>query len=176
MRVILKSDIPSLGRAGEIKEVKNGFARNYLIPRGLVLSADGRSQKERQFLENVQQKKILKRKKTAEETAKTIHGKVIEFTLKAGEEGKLFGSVTNIGVQKKLEEAGFPVDRRSIHLEEPIKTVGTHEVEIRLHEGVVSKIQVIVKADAPIVEKKAEEPPAEESVPETENQTQESAE
>lgn len=147
MRVILKSDIPNLGRAGDIKEVKNGYARNFLIPRGMVLIADGRTQKERLFLENVRQRKIAKRKKTAQELAQTLTGHSLNFTLKAGEEGKLFGSVTNMSIAKKLEENGYLVDKKLIQLEDPIKATGSYKVEIRLYENVATTINVHVEAE-----------------------------
>lgn len=147
MRVILKSDIPNLGRAGDIKEVKNGYARNFLIPRGMVLIADGRTQKERLFLENVRQRKIAKRKKTAQELAQTLTGHSLSFTLKAGEEGRLFGSVTNMSIAKKLEENGYLVDKKLIQLEDPIKATGSYKVEIRLYENVATTINVHVEAE-----------------------------
>ena len=121
MRVILKQDISTLGRAGDIKEVKDGYARNYLFPRGLVMSATVRSVKEKAFLENVQARKIAKRKKSAEELSAQLNGKEVTLQAKVGEDNKLFGSITNIQVAKQLESMGFAVDRRSIVLDDNIK-------------------------------------------------------
>ncbi|MCX7633000.1 MAG: 50S ribosomal protein L9 [Turneriella sp.] len=148
MRVILKQDVPSLGRAGDIKEVRDGYARNYLLPRGLVIRADARSIREKAFLEALQARKVAKRKKTAEELAAQLNGKELTITAKVGEDGKLFGSVTNIQIAKALEDMGFPVDRRLILLEENIKTVGSYKVSIRLHEGIVATIQVSVVGES----------------------------
>ncbi len=145
MKVILKSDVPNLGRAGDVKEVKNGFARNYLLPRNLVLPADAKSQKQKAFLDRVQARKIQKRKKTAEETSKAIQGHATRITMKVGEEGKLFGSVTSLHISKALGEDGYAIDKKLIQLGEPIKNLGEYEVEIRFYEGINSNIKVIVQ-------------------------------
>ncbi len=145
MRVILKTDVPNLGRAGEIKEVKNGYARNYLIPRNLVMSADARSEKQRAFLESVQKRKVEKRKKTAAELAANLNGKEIRITMKTGEEGRLFGSVTNIQIARALETEGFLVDKKAILLDEPIKALGEYNIAIKFYEGVQSVLKVYVQ-------------------------------
>lgn len=146
MRVILKQDIPTLGRAGDIKEVRDGYARNYLFPRGLVMSANARSVKEKAFLEQVQARKIAKRKKSAEELAAQLNGKDVTIKAKVGEDNKLFGSVTNIQVAKELEAMGFTVDRRTIILDDNIKALGDYKAQIKLHEGVTATIQLHVVA------------------------------
>ncbi len=146
MRVILKQDIPTLGRAGDIKEVRDGYARNFLFPRGLVMSANVRSVKEKAFLEQVQARKVAKRKKSAEELAAQLNGKEVTLKAKVGEDNKLFGSITNIQVAKELEAMGFSVDRRSIVLDENIKALGNYKVQIKLHDGVTATIQLQVVA------------------------------
>lgn len=146
MRVILKQDISTLGRAGDIKEVRDGYARNYLFPRGLVMSANVRSVKEKAFLENVQARKIAKRKKSAEELAGQLNGKEVTLKAKVGEDNKLFGSVTNIQVAKELEAMGFTVERRAIILDENIKALGNYKVQVKLHDGVNAQIQLHVVA------------------------------
>lgn len=148
MRVILKQDIPTLGRAGDIKEVRDGYARNYLFPRGLVMSANARSVKEKAFLDQVQARKIAKRKKSAEELAAQLNGRDVTIKAKVGEDGKLFGSITNIQVAKELEQMGFTVDRRAIALDDNIKALGDYKVQIKLHEGVTATIQLHVVAGA----------------------------
>lgn len=145
MRVILKSDVPNLGRAGDIKDVKNGYARNYLIPRGLVMSADARSEKERVFLDKVRERKVQKRKKTAEETAAAIKGKEVRITVKTGDHGKLFGSVTNLHIQKALEDEDILVDKKVIIVDEPIKELGEYNIALKFYEGIASDIRVIVQ-------------------------------
>lgn len=146
MRVILKQDISTLGRAGDIKEVRDGYARNYLFPRGLVMSANVRSVKEKAFLENVQARKIAKRKKSAEELAGQLNGKEVTLKAKVGEDNKLFGSVTNIQVAKELEAMGFAVERRAIVLDENIKALGNYKIQVKLHDGVNAQIQLHVVA------------------------------
>ncbi|GAB4428855.1 MAG: 50S ribosomal protein L9 [Turneriella sp.] len=146
MRVILKQDIPTLGRAGDIKEVRDGYARNFLFPRGLVMNASVRSIKEKAFLEQVQARKIAKRKKSAEELAAQLNGKEVTLQAKVGEDDKLFGSITNIQVAKQLEAMGFTVDRRAIVLDENIKALGHYKVQIKLHDGVTAAIQLNVVA------------------------------
>lgn len=146
MRVILKQDISTLGRAGDIKEVKDGYARNYLFPRGLVMSATVRSVKEKAFLENVQARKIAKRKKSAEELSAQLNGKEVTLQAKVGEDNKLFGSITNIQVAKQLESMGFAVDRRSIVLDDNIKALGNYKIQVKLHDGVNAQIVLHVVA------------------------------
>jgi large subunit ribosomal protein L9 len=146
MRVILKQDIPTLGRAGDIKDVKDGYARNFLFPRGLVMNATVRSVKEKAFLEQVQSRKIAKRKKSAEELAAQLNGKEVTLQAKVGEDNKLFGSITNIQISKQLETMGFHVDRRSIALDDNIKALGNYKVQIKLHDGVNASIQLHVVA------------------------------
>ncbi|MFO1471986.1 MAG: 50S ribosomal protein L9 [Turneriella sp.] len=146
MRVILKQDISTLGRAGDIKEVKDGYARNYLFPRGLVMSATVRSVKEKAFLENVQARKIAKRKKSAEELAAQLNGKEVTLQAKVGEDNKLFGSITNIQVAKQLESMGFAVDRRAIVLDDHIKALGNYKLQVKLHDGVNAQIVLHVVA------------------------------
>ncbi|MBL8035092.1 MAG: 50S ribosomal protein L9 [Leptospiraceae bacterium] len=146
MRVILKQDIATLGRAGDIKEVKDGYARNYLFPRGLVMSANVRSVKEKAFLEQVQARKVAKRKKSAEELAAQLNGKEVTLQAKVGEDNKLFGSITNMQIAKQLESMGFAVDRRSINLDENIKALGNYKVQIKLHDGVNAQIVLHVVA------------------------------
>lgn len=146
MRVILKQDISTLGRAGDIKEVRDGYARNYLFPRGLVMSANVRSVKEKAFLEQVQARKVAKRKKSAEELAAQINGKEVTLAVKVGEDNKLFGSVTNMQVAKQLESMGFHVERRAIILDENIKALGNYKVQVKLHDGVAAQIVLHVVA------------------------------
>ncbi len=146
MRVILKQDIPTLGRAGDIKEVKDGYARNFLFPRGLVMNATVRSVKEKAFLEQVQSRKIAKRKKSAEELAAQLNGKEVTLQAKVGEDNRLFGSITNIQISKQLEAMGFHVDRRSIALDDNIKALGNYKIQIKLHDGVNATIQLHVVA------------------------------
>lgn len=162
MKVILKKDVPNLGRAGDIKEVKDGYARNYLLPNDLVMSATAKSAKQQLFLEKMQERKIAKRKKTAQEMAQTLHKKEVYITVKTGEEGRLFGSVTNIHIQKALELENILVDKRIIQLDEPIKNLGRYDVVLRLYEGIQTTIQVFVQDEEGNIE--VQLPPVEEEV------------
>lgn len=144
MKVILKSDVPNLGRAGDIKEVKNGYARNFLIPRNLVMTADAKTKKQREFLEKVRQSKIQKRKKTAQETISNLKGKSIQVKMKVGEKGKLFGSVTNLHIQKELEKEDILIDKKYIILPEPLKNLGEYKVEVKIYDDISETITVRV--------------------------------
>ncbi|MDH5717432.1 MAG: 50S ribosomal protein L9 [Spirochaetia bacterium] len=156
MKVILKKDVANLGRAGDIKEVKNGYARNFLLPNGFVMPATSRSEKERIYLEKVQKLKVKKRKKTAEESATAVKNKEIVITMKTGEEGKLFGSVTSLHIQKELEKIGFEIDKKSIVLDSPIKNLGKYKINIKLYEGISSQINLTVQDEDGNIEVKKE--------------------
>ncbi len=144
MKVILQKDIPNLGEAGDIKEVAGGYARNFLLPKKLVLVANDSSQKAA-----VHQRKLIKikkdkRKKQSETLMETLAGLDIQIGAQVGEEEKLFGSVTSMDIARKLKDLGHEIDRRKIHLEEPIKKVGEYEVPVKLDEGVTAKLKVTV--------------------------------
>jgi large subunit ribosomal protein L9 len=147
MKVILKEDLSNLGAAGEVVDVKAGYARNYLIPQGLAyLASPGnirRLEDERQRTEERSRKDFLEARRRASQ----LEGVSIAFEARAGEEGKLFGSVTNADLADRLNEQGldFEVDRRWIQLEEPIKALGEFQVPVRLHADVTVPIQVRVE-------------------------------
>ncbi|MDH4261879.1 MAG: 50S ribosomal protein L9 [Spirochaetia bacterium] len=145
MKVILKKDVPALGFIGDIKEVKKGYARNYLLPQGFVIVADAKSKKEMVFLEQVRKQKLAKREKLAKEFSSKINNVEVRITVKIGEDGKMFGSVTNLHIQRELEKAGHIVDKRQIHVEEPIKTLGIYNITLKLHENVNPVIKVFVQ-------------------------------
>lgn len=147
MEVILKEDIATLGKIGEVVRVRDGYARNYLLPRGLVLEANKRNLKTFEH-----QKKIVadqKQKITRHATAvgDQLAGVSLVIPMKVGEEGKLFGSVTTLQIEKALKAKGLNVDRRKIHLEAPIKVAGDHEVAIRLSADLTVPLKVSVVAE-----------------------------
>jgi large subunit ribosomal protein L9 len=152
MKVILRQDVDKLGLEGDTVSVANGYARNYLIPKNIVLEASPQNMKALEF----QRKKIdirkLKAKEEAESLKQEIEGKVISFSLKAGEEGKLYGSVTSMDIASQLEKQGIVVDRRKIVLEKPLKTLGEFQVEIKIYPEVTASINVVV-----VPERKTEE-------------------
>ncbi|NLC71863.1 MAG: 50S ribosomal protein L9 [Desulfuromonadaceae bacterium] len=146
MQIILKENIEGLGQIGDLVTVKPGYARNYLIPRSLGILANTRNVKE---LEH--QKRQMERKlQLLTQQANILKGKIEAFTCvfehRAGEDGKLFGSVTSQEIAAKLIEAGIEIDRKKIQLEEPIKSLGDHEVAIKLQAGVIAQAKVTVNA------------------------------
>ena len=147
MEVILKEDIPNLGKMGEVVRVRDGYARNYLLPRSLVLIADKKNLKAFEHQKRViaeQRGRLLKQAQSLGEKLTSIS---LTMPVKTGEEGKLFGSVTNMDIEKALREKGFDVERRKIHLAEPIKTLGDFEVPVRLAVDVTAVVKVSVVAE-----------------------------
>lgn len=144
MEVILKEDIPSLGKMGEVVRVRDGYARNYLLPRGLVLVANKKNLQGFEHQKRViaaQRERVVKQ---AQGLGEKLAAVSLTIAVKTGEEGKLFGSVTNIDIEKALRARGFDIERRKIHLDEPIKSLGEHEVPIRLAADVTAAIKVSV--------------------------------
>ena len=146
MEVILREDVPHLGTIGDIVKVRPGYARNYLLPRGLATVADKRNVRaldhERRLVEEKRRRALT----AAETLAQKLAAARILITARAGEEGKLFGSVTNIDIERALVEQGLAVERRRIRLDEPIKTLGEHKVAITLTAGVPCEVTVTVAA------------------------------
>jgi large subunit ribosomal protein L9 len=149
MKVILLEDVKSLGRAGTQVEVKDGYARNYLIPRRLALGATPGNQRVFENEKKALAKKRAKEKADAEALARTLAGLSLTITRLAGEDGKLFGSVTNADVAEALAKEGYKLDKRDILLEEPLKALGIHEVPVQLHSEVKTQVKVwVVKQEA----------------------------
>jgi large subunit ribosomal protein L9 len=144
MEVILKEDVPNLGKMGETVRVRDGYARNYLLPRKLVVMADKKNLKAFEHQKRVlavQSQKVLRQAQTLSDKLAALE---LKIAVKVGEEGKLFGSVTNMDIEKALREKGFEVERRRIHLEEPIKTTGEYAVPLRLTADVTATLKVSV--------------------------------
>jgi large subunit ribosomal protein L9 len=144
MEVILKEDIATLGKIGEVVRVRDGFARNYLLPRGLVLEANKKNLRVFEHQKKVvgdQKQKIMK---DAHAVGDQLTGVSLTVPMRAGEEGRLFGSVTNMQIEKALKAKGLNVDRRKIHLDEPIKTLGDYEIPIRLSAEVTVMLKLSV--------------------------------
>lgn len=144
MEVILREDVPHLGTIGDIVKVRAGYARNYLLPRGLATVADKRNVRALEHERRLVDEKRRRALNTAESVAKQLAAARIVITARAGEEGKLFGSVTNIDIERALAEQGLTVERRRIRLEEPIKTLGEHTVPVSLSVGVTCELTVTV--------------------------------
>ena len=144
VQVILREDVQSLGQAGELVAVKPGFAFNYLIPQGKAIAATEASKRELEHQRRVITEKVRRELELLDGERKKIDGVVVEISAQAGDEGKLFGSVTVVQIAEKLAEQGFDVDRRRIDLAEPIKTLGEHSVIVKLHRQVTATIKVKV--------------------------------
>ena len=146
MKVILKENVEGLGLIGDVVNVKPGYARNYLLPQGFALSADSASLTELEHQKRQLERKLQKLRTDAEGVKARIEALALSFTERAGEEGKLFGSVTNMDIEAKLEAAGVSVDRRKIQLAEPIKSLGEHTVSVKLDAGISAALKVTVSA------------------------------
>jgi large subunit ribosomal protein L9 len=144
MEVILRRDMDELGLEGDIVDVAKGYARNYLLPKGIALEASRQNIKALELQRKKIEVRRLKAKEDAHDLKREIEGMEITFSLKAGEEGKLYGSVTSMDIASQLEKQGLVVDRRKIILEKPIKTLGEIEVPIRIYPEVTGSIKVVV--------------------------------
>lgn len=144
MKVILVQDVEKLGDKGKVVEVKEGYARNFLIPKRLALSATPSNVK----LYEVEKARLEKLEKQKVGDAKTLVGKIESLSLtivrKCGEDDKLFGSVTSADIQTALDEQGIVVDKRDIGLEEPLKTLGVYSVPVKIHKDISANIKIWV--------------------------------
>ena len=147
IEVILREDIKTLGRAGEMVRVKPGYARNYLLPQGLAYEATEGNRKRIAAETRVRAAKDQAERTDAERVAGTLSGLTLTLKGKAGEEGKLFGSITSQDIAEALASEGYSFDRRKIELEHPIKSTGTHAVSLRLHPDVHAELRVSVVAE-----------------------------
>ncbi len=144
MKVILKEDVEGLGRAGDVVNVKDGYARNFLIPRGLAIRATDKSVKSLEKQKKMILERINKERKRLQQFAEKLSEVTVTIKKKAGEEGKLFGSVTSRDIAEALEAMGYEVDRKKIVLDEPIKSIGNYTVKIRLAPEIEAEIAVEV--------------------------------
>lgn len=144
MEVILRQAVENLGKPGDVVKVKNGYARNYLLPHNLAYEATPgnlkRIQQERDRLEAAENQ----RRGSAQEIATKLEQVSLTFSARVGEEGKLFGSVTASDIAQQLEQQGFHIEKRQIDLHEPIKSLGVYRVPVRLHADVKPEIRVWV--------------------------------
>ncbi len=147
MKIILQKDIPNLGEAGDIREVADGYARNYLLPKKLVIVANESSQKAIAHQDRLIRLKKEKRKRYTEKISEALSNVELRIGAHVGEEEKLFGSVTAIDIAKKLKELGYEIDKRKIHLDEPIKKMGEYDIPIKLDEGLQISIKVHVEKE-----------------------------
>ena len=144
MKVILLKDIETLGSAGEVVEVKNGYGRNFLIPRNEALVATAANMAQFESRRKQQETLAERDRRTAEALAKSLEAESITAQVKVGEEDRLFGSVTAQNIAELLAEKGYEVDRRAIHLEDPIRELGVYNIEVRLHPEVAAAVKLWV--------------------------------
>lgn len=145
MKVILLQDVKGLGKQGDIKDVAEGYARNFLIPRGLVTEATAGNLKRLRQDEKKKEEQAAKAMLEAQRLAGKLEGLVVEVVARAGEGGRLFGSVTSNDIANALRQKNLVVDKRRIELEEPLKTLGSHRVRVRLHQNVSASFDIVVK-------------------------------
>lgn len=146
MKVILLKDIKGLGKAGELVDAKDGYARNFLFPRKAALEATEENLKNWEEEKRIQRETEAQNIKEAEELKKVLEGKTLHINAKGGDKGRLFGAITSLDIAKRLvEEYSIDVDKRKIDLKENIKTEGEYKVPFKLYQGVVAELKVEVK-------------------------------
>ncbi len=146
-KVILQKDIPNLGEAGDVKEVARGYVRNFLLPNNLVILFNESSKAAIDHQKHIIKVKKDKRKKESEKIAEKVRTMQITIKQKAGEENKLFGSVTSLDIARALEKEGLTVDKKKIVLDEPIKELGSYKVHLKLDEGVSADLAIAVEGE-----------------------------
>ena len=148
MKVILTKDMDNLGKAGALVEVKTGYGRNYLLPRQLAVLATAKNIRQLEHQKSGILARAAKEKQNMAAMAQKLSAIEVRFTRKTGAENKLFGSVTSKDIHEQLAAQGFEVERKQIHLPEPLKEVGTHEVAVKLHSDVSAKVKVTISPEA----------------------------
>lgn len=166
MEIILTENVKGLGNIGEVVNVKPGYGRNFLIPKGMAVEASARNMKELEHHKRQLARKAEKLSQEAADIKARIEAVECTFVHKASEEGKLFGSVTSMEIAQALADKGIEIDRRKILLDNPIKTLGEHEVEIKLNAGANATIKVsVANEDAAKADAEVEAKPAAEEAP-----------
>lgn len=146
MQVLLLKDVKRLGRAGEIRKVADGYARNYLIPRGLAIVATPGAIRRTDVQKSIEMEREERVRTDSEALADRLSEITLSFQVKASDKGRLYGSVTSADIAEEVErQTGHPVDKRKVVLDEPIRLLGTHKVPIRLLSGVVPEVSVLVE-------------------------------
>ena len=148
MEILLKQDVENLGSAGDIVKVKPGFARNYLIPRGLAMPATPGLRKQANQIKEAAERRRLRELKTAQDLADRISQVRLVFQAKAGESGRLYGSITSAAIAEKLsQELGTEIDRRDLRMEHSLRELGEHEITIHLAQSVNAAFKVVVEPE-----------------------------
>ena len=148
VKVILREAVPSLGAAGDLVGVKVGYARNYLLPQGKALLATESKVRQLEHHKRVVTERAARSLKDLEALRDRLQSLALEVTARVGEEGKLFGSITTANIAGLLAEKGFSIDRRKIHLAEPLREAGDHVVPIRLGSGLTAEVPLKISAES----------------------------
>ena len=144
MKVILRSDVEGIGNAGDVVEVANGYAQNFLVPKGLAMRATPGAASQAQAMQRSRDLRGLKERENAEDLARGLENQVIGIQARVGQEDQLYGSVTTSEIAEAVKaQTGVELDRRDMSLDEPIRRVGTHSVQVRLHSDV--RVQLTVE-------------------------------
>jgi large subunit ribosomal protein L9 len=145
MKLILQQEVAGLGSAGDVVEVRDGYGRNYLIPRGAAIRWTRGAEKQIESIRNARQAREIRDIDTAESVQRQLENLAVQLQVRAGESGRLFGAVTPADIASAVKSSGGPdVDKRRIEVGNPIKTLGVHQVAIRLHDEVAAKVTVNV--------------------------------
>jgi large subunit ribosomal protein L9 len=147
MEVILKEDVNKLGHRGDVVKIADGYGRNYLLPEKLAIEATPANKAVIEQMKGSAIRKLAKEKVVAEDLSKALETVELVFVRKVGENDHLFGSVTSGDIAHQLEEKGYPIDRRKISLEEPLKSLGEFHVPIKLHREVTSHVKVTIQGE-----------------------------
>lgn len=143
MKVILRTDVERVGKKGDVIDVADGHARNYLLPKGLAIKASPGALAQAAAMRRARDLRDARDREGAEAVARALVARVIRIPVRAGSEGRLFGSITAADIVRAVAaETGIELDRRKLHLEEPIKSVGTHEVPVKLHADVEFRVTI----------------------------------
>jgi large subunit ribosomal protein L9 len=148
MKVILTQAVDKVGEVGDVVDVADGYGRNFLIPRGLAIAATAKNKRQLEHQQRLREHRVARARQEAEAFAGQLQAVACRFTRKAGDEGRLFGSVTTMDIADKLKEAGFEIDRRRIELDQPIKSLGEFAVPVRLRPEVIAELKVLVEPEA----------------------------
>ena len=145
MKIILTSDVEKLGKSGELKDVNDGYARNFLIPRRLAVPAAGGAYRAWQHDIANREEKRKREREEAEIAAQRIAGTTLTMGVKVGEGGRLYGSITSKDIADALGRRGITVDRHKVELDEPLKTLGTYKVAVKVYSGMTPEVTVVVE-------------------------------
>ncbi len=141
MQIILTQDVSNLGKAGDLVTVRPGYGRNYLVPRGLAVTATIHNKNQLEHERRAIERRVAKERANATDLANRLNGMTLQFERRVGEDEKLFGSVSNRDIAEQLKRAGVELDHRTIELDHPIKALGKYEVSVRLAAGVIASLK-----------------------------------